>query len=123
MLSLGVAMFLERFNALKVESMMENSDLVDFINSRGIAIDLRSSADYKNGHIVGTKNIPYEQILSDKVFLNKNKGKDLVLICDKGRAANVIMKRLNNEGFKSVKCLNGGYDAWVDASLPVVLGK
>lgn len=122
-ISLGIAIYLEQSNSRKGERLVDNNELVDIINSKGVGIDLRSKDDFEQGHIVGTQNMSADKMLVDNVFLKKNKDKDVILICEKGNYSWMIMKGLVSKGFKSVRCLEQGYNGWLKASLPVVSGK
>ena len=122
-LSIVVAMVLERAHATRADKVIGNTELIDFLNNRGVVIDLRSKSDYDSGHIVGTKNIAADKLISDKVFINKNKNKDIILVCERGNYSLMIMKGLLGSGFKSVKCLDQRYIGWKKADMPVTKNK
>lgn len=122
-ISLAIAVFLEYSHAQRGERVVDNSELVDILNAKGVGIDLRDKSDFAKGHIVETQNMAADKMLMDNAFLKKNKDKNVILICEKGNYSWMIMKGLIAKGFKSVRCLDGGYSNWTKASLPVAKGK
>lgn len=120
--SLLVAIMLEYFHASKKEKQVTNAELVDIINNHGVAVDIRDKSDFNSGHIVGSKNIPSKDLLTDTGFLKKNKDKNVVLICRSGHTATSICSILQNKGLKSIKSLEKGISGWIAAELPLAKG-
>ncbi|MBE6138431.1 MAG: rhodanese-like domain-containing protein [Firmicutes bacterium] len=85
-------------------------DLKKIVHTASI-IDIRSIASYNNNHIPGSKNIPFEVLISkpDK-YLNKS---DIYYIyCQKGHKSLKVCQILNSLGY-STKNIIGGYEAWI----------
>ena len=74
-------------------------------------IDIRDRSKYNDNHILGAKNIPFEQLLihTDK-YLNKyNK---YYIYCQKGIKSNKICNILKSKGYNVINII-GGYEAWI----------
>ncbi len=86
-----------------------------------LLVDLRDSAEYKAGHIVGAINIAYNKLLSDTADLANHKDKQIILADKLGQHAGSIGRKLGREGF-TVSRLNGGIAEWQAQNLPLVKG-
>lgn len=89
-----------------------------------VMIDVRPKELYDQGHIIGAVNVPLAEINQDiKAVLDKTKlGKSkqdstVIVVCKSGNQATKVAKQLT-EKF-TVVSLQGGMNAWVEASLPV----
>ncbi|WP_243115729.1 rhodanese-like domain-containing protein [Periweissella cryptocerci] len=76
----------------------------------GQLVDLREKDDYKAGHIMGARNLPYSVFWQSYNALRTDKP---VLLYDtttrfSTRAAN----RLRTKGYKEIYILKGGYTRW-----------
>lgn len=73
-------------------------------------IDVREPEEFKNGHILGARNIPMSQLYSRKKEIRPDA--PVYLYCQSGsrssRAANVLKKY----GCKDINHLKGGYKKW-----------
>ena len=88
-----------------------------------VVLDVRTPDEYKNGHLTNAININ----LYDPNFKSKlarlDKSKTYVVHSAAGlengrsRKATAAMDSL---GFKQIKHLNGGFNAWQQANLPVI---
>jgi rhodanese-related sulfurtransferase len=74
-----------------------------------IIIDIRSSYEYRMGHIPTAINIPYSQFELKKNTLPKNK--ILILYCDRGSTSLILARELGNEGYQ-IKNIYGGIRAY-----------
>lgn len=73
-------------------------------------IDVRESADFENGHILGARNIPLSQLKTRLIEIRPDKpvylyGQSEV---SSGRAALL----LNKKGYKELYHLKGGFKMW-----------
>lgn len=77
----------------------ENKDKINII-------DVRTPAEFSQGHIEGAKNIPYPGIiLNSDVLLDKNK--EYYLICKSGNRSSTSVKQLEDKGFKVTNVVGG----------------
>lgn len=91
--------------------------LGQFVSQRQpVIIDLRDSKDFKEGHIAGSRNIPYAQL---KSHLDELRGSErpVVLVCKMGQYAGAAGQMLENtETYR----LEGGILSWQSSGLPLV---
>ena len=96
-------------------------DLINLTNQDKVKlIDLRSTADFDDGHITGSINIPYAN-LDDRVHeIKKYEGISLVLICETGSQSANAGEKLQNLGHKDTLILSGGINNWRMDNLPLI---
>ena len=90
----------------KYESMNVN-DVYDVKGAK--VIDVRSRPEYQGFHIAGSKNIPLEDILVNK--MNLDKSKKYYLVCQSGMRSAMACNHLVKEGYDVVN-LKGGMSAY-----------
>ncbi|NHB58781.1 rhodanese-like domain-containing protein [Acinetobacter shaoyimingii] len=81
-------------------------------------IDLRDGKDFREGHISGSRNIPYSQISSHIEEL-KASDRPLVFICNLGQVAGTALQQV---GHADSYRLDGGISNWKAQGLPLVKG-
>ena len=84
-----------------------------------VFIDVRDSADYRAGHIVGAKNIPTKEMQSHEKELGKLKNKLLIAYCTNGIQSAKACTQFKKDGFEQIHLLAGGTVAWEKASYPL----
>ncbi|MCH4246441.1 MAG: rhodanese-like domain-containing protein [Acinetobacter populi] len=82
-------------------------------------IDLRDSKDFKQGHISGSRNIPYSQ-LEKHVEELKTTDRPLIFICNMGQVAGTALQKV---GHQDSYRLDGGIINWKGQGLPLVKSK
>lgn len=86
----------------------------------GVIVDIRNDAEFKKGHIIGSKQLSMEKINNNELqSLEKHKGKPIIVVCAAGMTASKAASNLNAAGFENVSILKGGFSAWQNANLPV----
>ena len=81
-------------------------------------MDIRPMADYTNGHIINSINIPANGFKNQLARLEKYKQKPVIVTCRSGAQSSAACKQLRNAGFEQVYNLRGGILAWQNANLP-----
>ena len=99
-------------------------------NGNGIIVDVREPAEYRDGHLPNTVNIPstqfkvaaFESLQPQKIFL----------VCQSGRRASNVAKKLNEAGFEEIYVLDrhmeqiatqSTHDGWsIDQQFRFILG-
>jgi rhodanese-related sulfurtransferase len=95
------------------------TEVVQLINrGKTVLVDVRSPAEFANGHMRDAKNIPLADFATRIGELDKSKGKNIVVVCQTGARADKAIKLLQNAGFADVVALEGGMAAWQAANLP-----
>ena len=86
-------------------------------------VDVRSPAEYADGHAVGASSIPIDEL--DATQLKSRLGKDagsvepLHLICTSGMRAAQAARKLRAQGLHNLFLVTGGTDAWSHRQLPL----
>jgi adenylyltransferase/sulfurtransferase len=83
-------------------------------------IDVREPHELEISHIEGADSIPFGQLASRLSELNS--ADDIVLMCKSGTRSTRALEILHSAGFRKMKNLNGGINAWardVDPSTPI----
>ncbi len=84
-----------------------------------LILDVRTPADYKNGHIRGAKNITLSDMASSIDKLSHAKQAPVLVYCNSGNTVTRAIKQLKNAGFEKVNNLEGGIAAWKEANMPL----
>jgi len=79
-----------------------------------IIIDVRSPAEFDNGHIKGAKNIPVN-IIQREVATIKKMGKPIITVCQSGGRSSMAKTILKNQG---IEVYNGG--AWFKLNSKII---
>ena len=92
-------------------------------------IDLRSNAEYKKGHVKGSKNIYWLHILDEENLKKLPKNKPIFLICYVGHTSSQVLTLLKLLGYNVIS-IKYGYGlspvkhvpvaGWLDYGLPLV---
>lgn len=100
------------------------ADATRMINHEdAMVLDVRSMAEFKNGHIVNAENAPLNSLKNHLKKLDKYKVKPIIAVCQSGSRSGSACTTLRKEGFEKVYNLQGGMMAWENANLPVKRGK
>lgn len=87
-----------------------------------VVIDIRDASVFRDGHIVGSVNIPMADWNAQERKLEKYKTKPIIIVDAMGQKVQMYRTKLITSGFENVKVLAGGVSAWRAASLPLVKG-
>jgi len=83
-------------------------------------IDLRTAAEFASGHIENAVNIDYYAADFQSQLDALNKDGLYLIYCQSGGRSASTMTIMESLGFKEVYQIEGGLDAWILASYPVV---
>lgn len=86
--------------------------------SKALVIDLRDPNEFKQGHITGSRNIPYARLTEKLQELPKDG--PIILVCQLGQVAGTAARQLKSQGIQDVAKLEGGLSNWKSQSLPLV---
>ncbi len=102
----------------KRSAEVDNAAATELINHKDAqVIDIRTEAEYKAGHIAGSRNLPATVIHHHLNELDKKKP---VLLISTAGDVRMPASLLRGMGFASVMALKGGIASWREAGLPVV---
>ena len=95
--------------------------LVTLVNQQEAAVvDLREPAEFRQGHIVGAINLPFNKVDERWGELESLRERPIVLVCKLGQHSGAVGKKLREKGFSQVHRLGGGLTEWHTAQLPLV---
>ncbi len=78
-------------------------DLTEIIKNGAVIVDVRTKAEYAEGHVKGSLNIPLDQLAQN---LNKiPKGKPVITCCRSGARSGAALDILKGQGMEAY---NGG---------------
>lgn len=86
-------------------------------------IDVREPDEYAAGHLQGAINIPRGLLEFKIADLTTDANRALVVYCKTSGRAALSACALQALGYQSVQSIAGGFDAWVQAELPVFMPK
>ncbi|OLN28608.1 rhodanese-like domain-containing protein [Desulfosporosinus metallidurans] len=81
-------------------------------------IDVRTTVEYKGGHIHGAMSFPLGS--EEQIALKVEKDRPVILICKTGHRSQSAAAALFQLGFQNVSHLKGGMDAWRKKGKPTV---
>lgn len=96
------------------------TDAVRLINGGAVVVDVRNPDQFKQGHIVNSRNVELGQVGADHPVLKKQKNKVLIAVCDNGLNSGRAADLLRKAGFEKAFSLKGGLSAWRAENLPLV---
>jgi len=82
----------------------DNGRVQEMLNDGAVIIDVRTPGEFQGGHVVGSKNIPLQEVGS-KVKKLKKLNKPIVLCCASGSRSGHAVSILKPLG---IDCENGG---------------
>ena len=84
------------------------------IRANALLIDVRTPAEFDQGHLEGAVNIPYDQLEARIAELGDDRDREIVLYCRSGRRSGIAGKTLKKLGFTRVLDA-GGYRSLLQA--------
>lgn len=101
------------------------SELTHAVNKEnGVVVDIRTSEEFKHGHITNSLNVLPTDIKSGNLgALEKHKTDPIIIVCKNGQTAQDSAVALIKAGFEKVTVLKNGLSAWNEGNLPLVRGK
>jgi len=92
-------------------SVQEAKAMID--NNKDVLIlDVRTEAEFVQGHLAGAINIPHFDIEKRYGELNVDKNKSIVAICTMGGRSRLAAESLSKLGFINVYNIVGGLNEW-----------
>lgn len=84
-----------------------------------LILDVRTMAEWNNGHIENAVHFPLTDILDHKTP-KADKDQEIIIQCGSGYRSNIAAGFLKDQGFTNIKSQAGGVFAWHNANLPLV---
>ena len=89
---------------------IEDVDIVPILKAGAVILDVRTSQEFKRGHVRGAVNIPLQNISGRMMKIKKFK-KPIITCCASGSRSRVAARQLKAAGLEAY---NGG--AWTKVS-------
>ena len=86
-------------------------------------LDVRTSKEWFESHIDGAVNVPISSLRAEISNLEIDRERPVVAICLSAHRSIPAVRLLQAYGYKDVRQLQGGMQAWWRAALPVVEGR
>ena len=84
----------------------------EMISNKGVLIDIRTPAEFKEGTIEGARNIDFLDDTFKTEISELDKTEPVYIFCKSGGRSAKAHKLLKEEGFEKVYELDGGFTAW-----------
>ena len=85
-----------------------------------VVLDVRTPAEFAEGHLPGAINIPHTELASRLEELSRAREADIVVYCRTGNRTAQALGILENAGFSRLFHLQGDYTRWSEEKRPVV---
>lgn len=107
--------------ALSGTKRVDNHQATLLINKEdAIVLDTRPPKEFKNGHIIGSRQLKAEDVREGNFSkLENQKDKPIIIVCAMGNLAAGTASKMAKQGFTNVNVLSGGMNAWQGAGLPL----
>ena len=86
---------------------------------QGAPLDVRQASEWAGGHIPGARHVELGSVLASAGTIPPG---PLTIYCGHGERAMTAASLLEAQGRKHLAVLDGGFDAWRDASQPMAMG-
>jgi hydroxyacylglutathione hydrolase len=93
------------------------ADVEARMNAGAIVVDVRSTAEWRSGHVTGSLHIPLGKLVSQ--MNERPRSQSIVLVCESGSRSAIGASLLAAAGFEDVTNLTGGIAAWRRDGLPL----
>ena len=89
------------------------------LSSEDLVLDVRSVAEFNDGHIEGAQNTLHEEVAKEAEDLKKYK--TVYVHCKMGGRAKIAAQALQGAGLDNIICVSdGGMQRWEDMGWPLV---
>ncbi len=100
------------------DTRLSPASLAEQVRMGGVTvIDVRTTSEFRSGHIPGSINVPMDEVESRLEDIPK--GRPVVMVCQSGRRSE-ITRELMHGRIDQIVCLDGGVTAWEQAGNTVV---
>lgn len=105
------------------KNAVDPQQLTELINHQdAVVVDVRSMAEFRDGHIINAINIPLNGFKNQLGQLDKYKERPVVACCRSGSRSGTAVRMMRDAGYEKAHNLRGGMLAWENANLPLKRG-
>jgi cysteine synthase/rhodanese-related sulfurtransferase len=111
-------------NARRSQDVIDVGQMEDLLDGSPapVVIDVRQAADYQREHIAGAIHIPLDEVAAGASGLPGELDAPIVTVCNAGNLSLSAMLVLKSLGYRNVRNLMGGMNAWMSEGMPVEVG-
>ncbi len=103
---------------MKNITMLELPEALKSKGPQDLILDVRTDEEYREGHVPGAKNIPFDEVHQHVEALKKHP--QIFVYCRAGRRAMHAFMDMRQAGLSNIVCVNqGGMPDWEDAGNPI----
>lgn len=99
------------YKNITAKEVLEEVDKCDYF-----ILDVRSSLEFKQGHIEDAVNVDVEELNENILDLIPNKDRKILVYCQSGNRSKIASERLASYGYTHVYNLVGGISAYEEVS-------
>ncbi len=77
------------------------NDVWERVQNGALLVDVRTPAEYSEGHLAGAINIPFQDIVEGLAQRNISLEREVVLYCRSGNRSGKAQKALTNAGYQN----------------------
>ena len=100
-------------------SNISQQELLEADTNNVVIVDVRTAAEFQEGHVPNAINIPLSKIIDNPAILTSSKEKPIVLYCRSGYRAGKAAEALQKDGHQNLRHLDGDMQGWLKAGLSV----
>jgi rhodanese-related sulfurtransferase len=89
-------------------------------NTAFVILDVRTPAEFSAGHLAGAINIDFNADDFETKAGQLDKNKNYLVYCRTGHRSSGAVAMMKQNGFKSLKNMDGGISEWISRNLPVI---
>lgn len=119
MLALAFAGAVRADDFARIESQIL-AERLESADPQLLVLDVRSAAEFDEGHIPGAINIPFDAIGERIAELGPVDERDVVVYCRSGRRTMLALGTLREAGFRRLFHLDGDYLRWSGEHRPLI---
>lgn len=82
-------------------------------------LDVRSTMEFRAGHIPGAERLSFWKVLFGLARLPTDKSTHIVVLCESGARARLVLSMLAKKGYSRLNALDGDMNGWRRSGLPV----
>lgn len=107
----------EAGHALVASRQVSPGDVPARMKDGSIVVDVRSTSEWRSGHIAGSLHIPLGRLVAQ--LQERPRSEPIVLVCESGSRSAIGASLMTAAGFTDVTNLTGGIAAWRRENLPL----
>lgn len=80
--------------------------------TEALILDVRTPKEFRSGHVPGAVNIPHDELGMRLAEIEPDRGRPIVVYCERGGRAGKAASLLLDAGFEDIRHLEGDMSEW-----------